>query len=376
MALSLILLIPCGLLLRSSLNASTIAPGFSTENVLLLPISTDQAGVRVQKPADFEQRLVARVATLPGVDAATVMDPVPLWFGGNVGRFSIETGQAPPAAERIGFSRVGPRYFETLRLALLGGRDFSPSDNPSAPRVAIVNETMARRFWPGSSALGQRIREGDDAIEIVGIAKDAKYLSLGEAAQPWLYLPLAQLATDNATLSLAVRAAGDPSGLRAGIEREVRALVPTWPAFQFRTLDEGPKLQQLLPRLGAMLLGALGAFGLLLAAMGVYGVMAYVVKQRTHEIGIRLALGSPTARVLALVMKQGMAVCLAGAAAGTILALIMTRPLSNLLNGIGAADPLTYTGVPLLLLGVALLACYVPARQVTQVNPLDALRHE
>lgn len=376
MALSMILLIPCGLMVRSWLKASTISPGFSTENVLLLPISTDQAGVRVQKPLGFDQQLLERVATLPGVETATVMDPVPLWFGGNVAGFSIESSQASRAAERIGYSRVGPKYFETLRIPLLRGRDFTSSDNPSAPRVAIINETMARRFWPDRSALGQHIRRRDAEIEIVGIVRDAKYLSLAETAQPWLYQPLAQEPTDNPTLSLAVRTTGDPMQLRAGIEREVKALIPTWPAFQFRTLDEGLKLQRLLPRLGATFLGVLGGFGLLLAAVGVYGVMAYVVRQRTHEIGVRLALGSPTFSVLALVMKQGMGVCLIGGAIGIGAAFIATHPLSSLLYGVSAADPLTYAAVPLLLLAVALLACYVPARHVTKVNPLEVLHYE
>ncbi len=306
MALSMILLVPCGLMVRSWLNASAVAPGFSTENVLLLPISTDQAGVRVRKPDGFEQQLIERVAILPGVEAATVMDPVPLWFGGSFAHFSIESGQASRASERIGFTLVGPMYFETLRVPLLRGRSFTASDNASASLVAIVNETMARRFWPDGNALGQHIRNRDHAIEIVGIARDAKYQSLAESARPWLYRPLAQTPTDNPTLSLAVRTTGDPMPLRSAIEREVKALVPTWPAFQFRTLDEGLRLQQLLPRLGATLLGVLGGFGLILAAVGVYGVMTYVVRQRANEIGIRLALGSPTFNLMALVMKQSL----------------------------------------------------------------------
>jgi putative ABC transport system permease protein len=164
--------------------------------------------------------------------------------------------------------------------------------------------------------------------------------------------------------------------LRSAIEREVKAVIPTWPAFEFRTLDEGLQLQRLLPRLGAMFLGALGAVGLLLAAVGIYGVMAYVVRQRTREIGIRLALGSTTTRVLALVMKQGMKICVIGAAGGTALALTLTPLLSSLLYGVSATDPMTYIAVPVLLLTVALLACYLPARRVTRVNSLAVLRHE
>jgi putative ABC transport system permease protein len=242
--------------------------------------------------------------------------------------------------------------------------------------VAIVNETMARRFWPDGDALGRTIRNRDNVIEIIGIAKDAKYLSLAETSQLWLYRPLAQDTTNNASLSLAVRTAGDPMQLRAAIEREVKALVPNWPAFQFRTLDEGLQLQRLLPRLGATLLGILGGFGLLLSAIGVYGVMAYVVKLRTHEIGIRLALGAPIAGVLTLLIRQGMAVCLIGAAIGMAATLAVTRLLGSLLYGISAADPVTCVAVLSLLLGVALLACYLPARRAINVNVLEILRHE
>jgi predicted permease len=376
MALSMILLIPCGLLVRSWLKASTISPGFSTEHVLLLPISTDQSGVRVQKPAGFDRQFLERVAALPGVEAATVMDPVPLWSGGRFARFTIESGQGSRGAERIGFSGIGPRYFDTLEIPLLRGRDFTRVDDSTARAVAIVNETMARRFWPDGNAIGQRIGNRDALIEIVGIAGDAKYLSLGEAAQPWLYRPLAQSPTDNPAFSLAVRTTGDPMLLCTAIEREVKALVPTWPAFQFRTLDEGLELQRLLPRLGATLLGVLGGFGLLLAAIGLYGVMAYLIGQRTREIGIRLALGSPAVSVLALVIKQGMSVCLIGAAVGIVAALLSTHWLSSVLYGVSAADPLTYVAIPLLLLAVALLACYLPARHLSRLNAVEALRHE
>jgi predicted permease len=376
MALSVLLLVPSGLFVRSWLGATAMDPGFSADSVLLLPISTDQAGVRVQKPAGFEQDLAARVALLPGVESATVMDPVPLWFGANRAFFSIENTATSQAPVPTGFSRIGPGYFRTLRIPLLRGRDFTSSDTGTAPPVAIVNDTMARRYWPDGDAVGRRIRNRGAVIEIVGIARDAKYTSLAETSLPWLYRPLAQEPTDNPSLSLAVRTIGDPMRSRGAIEREVKALAPAWPIFHFRTLDEGLELQRLVPRMGATLLGALGAFGLLLAAVGVYGVMAYVVKQRAHEIGIRLALGAPLSSVLTMVIRQGMTVCAAGAAIGIALSLVATRLLASFLTGVGAADPLTYTVVLLLLFGVALLACYVPARAIARMNALDVLRYE
>jgi predicted permease len=374
-ALSLILLIPCGLFVRSALNASVVSPGFATDHVLLLPISTNQTGMRIQKPEGFDRELAARVATLPGVEAASVMDPVPLWFGARFATFANGDSDAG-GGERIGHASITPGYFATLKIPLLAGRDFTRSDTASAPQVAIVNETLARRFWPDGSAVGRRLRDGRTNIEVVGIAKDSKYVTLADSSRPFVYLPQAQSPGDNLALSLAVRTTGDPMAQRAAIEREVRSLAPGWPIFQFRTLDEGLALQQQIPRLAATLLGVLGAFGLLLAAVGVYGVMAYVVRQRTHEIGIRLALGAPIANVLTLVIRQGMAVCLVGAGAGLAVALAAAQFLASLLYGISAMDPITYTIVPAVLIGVALLACYLPARRITKLQALQALREE
>ena len=373
MALSLVLLIPCGLFVRSWLNSSVIDPGFATERVLLLPIADDQAGVRVQKPPGFEQALIDRVAALPGVEAASAMDPVPLWFGWNAAFYTIE-GSGEQA--RLNYARVAPGYFDTLKIRLLRGRDFTRFDIGTASPVAIVNETMARRYWPDGNAVGSKMRRGKAVLEVVGVAADAKYATLAEVSEPFLYQPLAQEPSSNLTLSLAVRTAGDPLALRAPIQREVRALVPSWPAFQFRTLAEGLELQQQLPRFGATLLGVLGSLGLLLAAVGLYGVMTYVVGQRTHEIGIRLALGSPVTRVMTLVIKQGMTICLAGAAVGMAAALAVSQFLTSVLYGISPVDPATFVLVPVLLAGVGLLACYLPARHAARVNPLEALRLE
>jgi predicted permease len=370
-AVSLVLLIPCGLFVRSWMHASVIDPGFATDRVLLLPISADQSGVRVQKPPGFEQALIDRIAALPGVEAVTAMDPVPLWFGWNAAFYSIDGGEAQA---RLNYARIAPGYFDTLRIRLLRGRDFTRFDTASAPAVAIVNETMARRYWPDGNAVGATIRRGGSVIEIVGVARDAKYSSLAEMSETFLYQPLAQEPSTNLTLSLAVRTVGDPLALREPVQREVRALVPSWPAFQFRTLAEGFELQLQLPRFSAALLGMLGSLGLLLAAVGLYGVMTYVVAQRTHEIGIRLALGSPAVRVMTLVVKQGMTVCLAGAGVGMAAALAVSQFLTSVMYGISPADPVTFVLVPMLLVGVGLLACYLPARHAARVNPLEALR--
>jgi len=344
MALSLVLLVPCGLFVRSWLNASVIDPGFVTDRVLLLPISSDQAGVSVQKPPGFDQALIDRVAAVPGVEAVTAMDPVPLWFGWNTAFYSID-GSGEQA--RLNYARIAPGYFNTLGIRLLRGRDFSRFDVAAAPSVVIVNETMARRYWPGRDAVGAKLRRGKAVLEVVGVAADAKYATLAETSEPYLYHPLAQQPTNNVALSLAVRTAGNPLALREPIQREVRALVPSWPAFQFRTLAEGLELQQQLPRFSATLLGALGLLGLLLAAVGLYGVMTYVVGQRSHEIGIRLALGSPVVRVITLMVRQGMTVCVAGAVVGMAAAMAASQFLTSVLYGVSPADPLTLVLAPL-----------------------------
>ena len=370
LTLSTLLLLPCGLFVRSAVEATTMSPGFTTANVLLLPISSNQAGVRVRKPAGFEAELIARVSRLPGVEAATVTDPVPLWFADAAAQFAVDGG----APQRITYGRIGTGYFDTFGIRLLRGRDFTTADDANAPQVAIINETMARRWFPGGDAIGRYLRHGNDRIQIVGVAADAKYTTLADAGAMWLYLPIAQEPADNLSLSLAVRTRGDPLQLRAAIEREVTALVPHWPLFAFRTLDEGLRMQQALPRVAASVLGGLGVFGLLLAALGTYGVMAYVVQQRRHELGIRLALGAPLRSIVALVVRQGAGVCVVGTGIGLALALGAARFLSSLLYGVSPFDPLTFIVVPGVLLAVALLACYLPARDAARLDPLDSLR--
>jgi predicted permease len=332
--------------------------------------------VRIRKPPAFEQRLADRVAGLPGVESVTVMDPVPLWFGGKNSFFGVEDTDAPGTRQhRIGYAAIGLRYFDTLRIPLLQGRDFNRGD-ASGPLVAIVNDTLARRLWPGGNVLGRRLRTHDGVVEVVGVARDAKYLSLAEVDEPYVYRPIAQSPSDNLALSLAVRTAGDPRPLRVAIEREVKSLMPDWPLFQFRTLDEGVQLQRTVPRFGAMVLGGFGALAALLAAVGIYGVMAYVVQQRAREIGIRLALGARGFSVVGLMIRQGMALCAASGAVGLLVALGVAQFLRSVLYGVSAADPLAYVVVSSLLLGVAFLACYLPSRHAANVNPVEVLRRE
>ena len=370
LVLSLMLLIPAGLLVRSWVNGAAVNPGFSTENVLLVPISSQQSGVRVQKPPDFEAQLIARVANWPGAQSVTAMDPVPLWYGGNNAHF----GSQDDNVQRMGWARIAPQYFRTLRLRLVQGREFTATDNASAPQVVIINETFARQFFPGANAIGRTLRSYKTTLEIVGIAADAKSASLADTPQPFVYRPLAQEATDNISLSLAVRYERDSPELRQRIEREVRALAPAWPEVRFRTLDEGLRLQRLVPRVGATVLGVLGVFALVLAAVGIYGVTAYVVTARRREMGIRLALGSPPARVTTLVVRQVMRVCVPGAVVGSALAVVAAHLMSVVLVATSPTDPVVLATIPIVLLGVAVFAAYLPARRAAKTQPLSVLR--
>jgi putative ABC transport system permease protein len=271
---------------------------------------------------------------------------------------------------------ISPSYFQTLGIRLLDGRDFDARDAANAPRVVIINQTLARRLWPQRSAVGQRMKIADEQAPytVVAVAPDLKYRALTEATPPYYYLPLAQNYMREMTLQL--RTATEPLGLAATLRQTAREINPNAFVREISTLDE--QLAQALaqPRLTALAAGLLGLLALALAATGLYGVMAYSVTRRTQEIGIRMALGARAADVLRLIVKQGLALTLTGTGIGLLLAFVVTRLLTKLLYGVGATDPATFAGVALLLIAVALVACYLPARRATQVDPLVALRHE
>ncbi|MGH9842930.1 MAG: FtsX-like permease family protein, partial [Blastocatellia bacterium] len=271
---------------------------------------------------------------------------------------------------------VSERYFETLATPILRGRAFTARDNANAPPVAIINERMARRFWPNEDALGKHLRIGPPAAplcEIIGVAEDTLH-ALGEEPQLTTYRPLAQQPADQ--LTVALHTANAPQTLIAGVRREVLALDPNLPLEDVKTLDEAVGLQFWPARMCAALLGGFGLLGLLLAAVGIYGVMSYAVTERTREIGVRMALGAAPRDVLRLVIRQGLWLTLLGTGVGLLLAFAATRLLASMLYGVGVRDPLTFIGVPLLLGTVALLACWIPAWRATRVDPLIALRSE
>jgi predicted permease len=374
-ALSLVSLISAGLFVRSLRNAQAVNPGFVADNILLAGFNLGREGMARPQGVNFQRQLAERAGALPGVQAVTIASSRP--FGGGRMRSVFLEGQEPSSrGVLVQVNQVGMRFFETLGIPLAKGRDFSERDGENAPQVVIVNETMAKRFWPGQEAVGKRFKFFGEEFyrEVVGVARDTKYNSLTEANTPFIYLPLLQNYADAGTLH--VRATGDAALMSAALRGVAKDLDANLPLLNVQTLSE--RIDQSLDgqRSQTRLLPFFGLLALLLSSIGIYGVMAYSVAQRTREIGIRMAMGARSQNVLSLVVRQAMTLVLSGVALGLIWAFAVTRLIGSLLFGVTASDPATFAVTSLLLVGVAALASYLPARRATKVDPLVALRHE
>jgi len=376
-ALALLLLISAGLCFQGFRHARRMNPGFDPAGVLLANMRLGVHGYSDSDGKLFYRKLLERLRPLAGVEAASLGDYVPLGpEGGSSTRLSPE-GYTPQPNEYMSlpFNIVSPGYFETLRIPLIEGRDFAARDDASAPGAIIINEIAARRFWPGRSALGRRITIfGNRELTVVGVAKAAKVRWLNEPASGFFYLPLEQFYSPNMNAHL--RAAGNPLALANAVRREVRALDPSMQPAIILPMTEVTDFSVLTYHVAASVLTVLGATALVLAMLGIYGVMAFVVNQRTQEIGIRMALGAAKGDVLKLVLGQGARLAVIGIVAGLVCALAATRFLASVLVGVSALDPLTFGAASLLLGAVALLACYLPARRAMRVDPMEALRYE
>lgn len=375
--LAVMLLVGAGLLVRSFRAAEASSPGFNPNNVLLTAMDMRGNGYTGAQSAAFYNRLIQQLRALPGVQSASLERWVPMWFTGR--------GYTRPTVEGYTFRReedhaidynvVGQDYFSTMQIPLLRGRDFSQRDNRDSQLVCIVNESMAKRFWPGQNPVGHRLNSWDRWWTVVGVAKDIKYHSMNERPESFLYFPFSQ-DTSGTDANILVRTSGDPMQLLGAVRGQVHALDAGATIIDSDDLSGLLSVSLFTYRVAATLSSILGLLGLLLASIGLYGVLSYSVSQRRQEIGIRMALGASRNDVLRQVVSAGLKLTLLGIAVGLFAAVAFSGALRSLLYGVGSSDPFTLGAVALVLLCVGLIACYLPARRAMMVDPIVALRHE
>ncbi|MGC2805365.1 MAG: ABC transporter permease [Candidatus Acidiferrales bacterium] len=378
---SLVLLIVAGLFVRSLLRVQQTYMGFDPDHVLNVVLDPKEVGYDEVRAKTFYHDLEAKVETVPGVQNVSLAYCVPMGTVNDATNIYIEgqplaPGKQPPVEA---YNRVDEHYFDTMRVPLLRGRAFREDDNEKAPLVAIVNQTMAQEYWPNQDPLGKRFSLKSATgpfIEIVGVAKDGKYLYMGWQHERYFYVPMAQNFTSYRTLQ--IRSAVPPESLITEVQNTVREVDPNVPIIVVQTMKEslaGPNGSWVF-KIGAILALAMGILGLTLAVVGVYGVVSFAASRRTHEIGIRMALGADRRDILRLVLRQGLRLVIGGVLAGMLVAWLLTRSMATLLIGVSPTDALTFVTATLLLAGIGLWACYAPARRAMRLDPMVALRYE
>jgi putative ABC transport system permease protein len=383
--LALVLLVGAGLMLRTLYKLTRVDPGFNTENLMTMQFRLQGSVYNAERRLAFFRESQARIEALPGVRSASFAMSLPIAGSNWNSAFLVAGKPIPPPAELpyAAFTPVSANYFETMGIRLLGGRVFREAEMADTPPVAVINQSLAHRLWPGEDPIGKRLKQGRETDsqaawrEVIGVVDDVKLYGVEQEAPLHIYLPLAQ--RNSSLVGLVVRTISDPLSLGSTIERAIHSVDKDLPISNIRTMDQlmGNAIAQ--QRLMMVLMASFAILALLLAAVGIYGVMAYAVEQRTQEIGIRRALGAQTSDVLRLVVRQGMILAGAGVVIGSAAALAMARTItvfSGLLYGVKATDPVTFILIALLLLVVALLACWIPARRAAKVDPMVALRYE
>ena len=376
-SLSLVLLVCAGLFTRSLQKAQQSDPGFEASHLLLTSYELSPAGYTRATGAAFDRQVLDRLSALPGVESVTLADFSPLSFSIHSEYLQIE-GYVPQPYESMEISRaiVGPNYFRTLRTSVISGREFTAADTAESQLVAVVNQAFVDRYWPGANALGKQVTDGGDRFTVVGVARNAKYRLLTSPTEPVIYFPNYQAYSPTHDTTIHLRTTGDPRTMASSVEETIHQLNPELPLFNVNPLSVTMQLGTLFGRVAATFAASFGFLAMLLAAVGIYGVVAYSTRQRTREIGIRMALGAEQGGIYRLVLGQGFRLTLAGLVVGTALAVAFTRLLKAQLFGVSETDAITFASVGLLVAVVALLACHIPARRATRVDPMVALRYE
>jgi predicted permease len=390
-ALSVVLLVAAGLFVRSLRAVQTVDPGIAASELVTAPLNINLLRYTTAQGRAFYERIVERMEQIPGVQAASVARIAVLTGGGRVTSIAVEGrpdsgnrstseggGVTATAGETAFANVIGPDFFRTLGIPLVRGRDFTFHDQADRPLVAVVSETFARHFFPGEDPLGKRFSTGFAGptgpwTEIIGIVRDSKYATLGEVPAPIVYMPIAQRHETGVTLY--VRAAGSPGMLVSQIRREIQTLEPNLPVPDIRTMTDTIGTSLYVPRMGAMLLSLFGGLAVLLASLGVYGVLAFSIARRTREIGIRMALGADRGRVFSLIVREGMTLVAIGLTAGLAAGFYASSSIEACLFNVSTHDAAAFAAAPCALAAVALLACYLPARRAMSVEPVEALRN-
>jgi predicted permease len=387
---SLMLLVVAGLFTRSLSNVHLADMGFNPQHVLNLTLDPREIGYNEAQGRDFDRQLLSRIRSIPGIQSASLAQSVPLGEFEFGDRIEVDGYQAPDgkSTPEAGYNFVSSGYFETMGLPILHGRGFTDADEQNSPLVAVINESMAQQFWPKQDPIGRRFvlleggHEADESaarkhpLEIVGVVKNSKTSNLIEGPQPFFYAPLTQHYQSLSTLQ--IRALGAPESMAQITQQTIESLAPTMPVYGVQTMSNAMRSLNglFLFQFGAGLAASLGIIGLILATVGVYGVVSYAASQRTREIGIRMALGARPANVLQMICRQGVVIIGIGLVIGLFAALAVGRVLGSFLIGVSPTDPITYISVSLGLLFIGVSACYIPARRAAKVDPMVALRHD
>jgi len=371
-ALSLPLLLCSGLFLRTLKNLAGANPGFEQDHILTASVGLNIVGYSHDEEQVIRHKILDRVSALPGVKVASLTDWIPMTLT-HKGVDAYPEGYVPHPHEslQVYHADVGPRYFESLHIPILEGREFTPDDDEKAPRVLIVDQTAAKRYWPGQDPLGKILRVGGRPFMVVGVARNSIHVLVNESPEPMVYMSFFQQGYET---MVQVETEGNPADLAPAMENAIHEIDTQLPVFDVRSMRESTQMASIFAVIQSALAGMFALIGLVLAATGIYGVVAYRTQMRTHEIGVRMALGASRVDVLRLVLLQGLWLTGIGLALGLAFALGLTRFIARLLYGIGANDPVTVVSVVMLLGAMSLAACYLPAHRAMRRNPVTAIR--